>query len=229
MHAPFESTEQDDDVVGEFMLMSKADIEAVDKVPEESLVVGEVCTFGCFSPHARYRSSQPAMSVAFEHEVIDGILAPVMHIMPELQELLVEACPPPTIGFLAVSSTPPPVELNQPLDFVDGGEKVNEAATLTPNSEALFAKELCDLLTSLEVASPGSGNKAILSVSISLCLLLLAFCFCFANSFATDSFVRASSFWFLFLLFQRKSQFRLILLLLLLKPLRLTKTRMEMI
>jgi hypothetical protein len=138
--------------------MSKADIEAVDKAPEESLVVGEVCTFGCFSPRARYQSSQPAMPVASEHEEIDVILAPVMHIMPELQELLVEPSPPPTIGSLAVSSTPPPVELSQPLDFVDGGEKVNEAATLAPNSNALFAKELCDLLASLEVVSPGSGK-----------------------------------------------------------------------
>jgi hypothetical protein len=163
VHAPCESTEresteQDDDVFAELMSMSKAGIKAVDKAPDESLVVGEVCTFGCFSPRARYQSSQPAMPVASEHEEIDGILAPVMHIMPELQELLVEHSPPSMIGSLAVSSTPPPVELSQPLDFVDGGEKVNEAATLAPNSDALFAKELCDLLASLEVASLGSGK-----------------------------------------------------------------------
>jgi hypothetical protein len=84
VHAPCESTKQDDDVVAELMWMSKADTEAVDKAPEESLIVGEVCTFGCFSPRARYLSSQPAMPVAFEHEDIDGILTSVMHIMPEL-------------------------------------------------------------------------------------------------------------------------------------------------
>jgi hypothetical protein len=39
---------------------------------------------------------------------------------------------------------------------------------------------------------------------------------------------RATNFWFLVLLFQRKGQFRLILLLLLLKPPRLTKARTEM-
>jgi hypothetical protein len=41
-------------------------------------------------------------------------------------------------------------------------------------------------------------------------------------------FCRATNFWFLVLLFQRKGQFRLILLLLLLKPPRLAKARTEM-
>jgi hypothetical protein len=54
------------------------------------------------------------------------------------------------------------------------------------------------------------------------------FRFCFADNFANDSFVRATNFWFLVLLFQRKGHFRLILLLLLLKPLRLRKARTEM-
>jgi hypothetical protein len=39
---------------------------------------------------------------------------------------------------------------------------------------------------------------------------------------------RIINFWFLILLFQRKGQFRLILLLLLLKPSRLTKARTKM-
>jgi hypothetical protein len=42
------------------------------------------------------------------------------------------------------------------------------------------------------------------------------------------SFCRIINFWFVVLLFQRKGQFRLILLLLLLKPPRLTKARTEM-
>jgi hypothetical protein len=50
----------------------------------------------------------------------------------------------------------------------------------------------------------------------------------FADSFTNDSFVRATNFWFLVPLFQRKGQFRLILLLLLLKPPRLMKGRTEM-
>jgi hypothetical protein len=46
--------------------------------------------------------------------------------------------------------------------------------------------------------------------------------------FVGDSHARATNFWFLVLLFKRKGQFRLILLLLLLKPPRLTEARMEM-
>jgi hypothetical protein len=42
------------------------------------------------------------------------------------------------------------------------------------------------------------------------------------------SYCRIINFWFSVLLFQRKGQFRLILLLLLLKPPRLTKARTEM-
>ena len=38
------------------------------------------------------------------------------------------------------------------------GGKVDEARVLAPNSEALFAKELCDLLVSLEAAIPGYGK-----------------------------------------------------------------------
>jgi hypothetical protein len=37
--------------------------------------------------------------------------------------------------------------------FVDTG------GVLAPNSEALFGKELCDLLVSLEVANPGYGKE----------------------------------------------------------------------
>jgi hypothetical protein len=54
------------------------------------------------------------------------------------------------------------MELSQLLDFVDGGEKVNEAATLAPSSHALFAKEFRDLLVSLEVGSPIGGAMWVL-------------------------------------------------------------------
>jgi hypothetical protein len=55
--------------------------------------------------------------------------------------------------------TLPLVDISQPLDFVDHGVKVNEAGALAPNSEALFAEELYNLLVSLEVAIPGSGKE----------------------------------------------------------------------
>jgi hypothetical protein len=41
------------------------------------------------------------------------------------------------------------VEPCQPLDFVDCGDKVNDAGALAPQSNALFAKELRDLPDSL--------------------------------------------------------------------------------
>lgn len=47
----------------------------------------------------------------------------------------------------------------QPLDFVDRGDKVNEAGALAPQPDALFAKELRNLLISLEAACPGYGNE----------------------------------------------------------------------
>jgi hypothetical protein len=74
--------------------------------------------------------------------------------MLELQELCGEASPllENLLGTLVVASTPPPMELSH-------GDKVNEAIGLAPNSEALFAKELCDLLVRLEAAIPGSSKE----------------------------------------------------------------------
>jgi hypothetical protein len=38
---------------------------------------------------------------------------------------------------------------------------VDEVGVLAPNSEALFGKEICDLLVSLEMASPGFGKEIV--------------------------------------------------------------------
>lgn len=75
-----------------------------------------------------------------------------MLAMPELQELCGESAPPlsmmhlevDSLGSLAVASSSPSLVPSQPLGAVD--------------SEALFAKELCELLVTLEAASPGSGK-----------------------------------------------------------------------
>jgi hypothetical protein len=40
-----------------------------------------------------------------------------------------------------------------------GGKKGIEVGALAPNSQALFATELCDLLPHLEAAILGSGKK----------------------------------------------------------------------
>jgi hypothetical protein len=151
----------DDEVVAE--MMSKAE------APEESFVGGEDCIFGCYSPRDKpCPLPQPAMLVAYVSEDIDVIVAPVMHIMPELQELCGEASPShlstvelglqvDSLGAPTMAPTAAPVDLGQSLDIVDLGGKLSDAAA--PSSEALFAKELLNLLMRLEVAIPGSSKE----------------------------------------------------------------------
>jgi hypothetical protein len=181
----------DDDAVIEMEL--KADDGVFGNAQEESYVAEEECIFGCFSPLAKSCSSQrPDVSVASRS--VD--MAPVIQIMPELQELCGEPSPPlslvhlqvdlphvdsrgtsvvvpelqqqelcgesftelPTkLGSLEVStaamtSSLPSCEPCQRPAFVDSGE------VLTPNSEVLFGKEICDLLIGLEAAIPGYGK-----------------------------------------------------------------------
>ena len=119
----------------------------------DSADMGEEGTYGSFSPRAMACPlPQPHVSAPSESEV----LAPVMLMMPELQELCGESAQgtPPlsmmhlevdTFGPSAVTSLPPSLVPNQSPCVVD--------------SEALFAKELCSLLASLEMASPGSGKE----------------------------------------------------------------------
>jgi hypothetical protein len=78
-------------------------------------------------------------------------------IMPELKELCGESSVASMMELgslesveVGMSSLPP---ASEELDFVYTG------GVLAPNSEALFGKELCDLLVSLEVANPGYGKE----------------------------------------------------------------------
>jgi hypothetical protein len=80
--------------------------------------------------------------------------------MPELRELCGESSvvlPVELRSFeasvVAMTPSPPPLRPCQAPAIVDSG------GVLAPNSEALFGKELCDLLVSLEAASPGYGMK----------------------------------------------------------------------
>jgi hypothetical protein len=72
------------------------------------------------------------------------------------------------------SPSPPPLEPCQSNVIVGSGgldasvttvhvvslsDGIDEAGVLAPNSEALFGKEICDLLVSLEAASPGYGKE----------------------------------------------------------------------
>ncbi|KAM0841534.1 hypothetical protein ACQ4PT_058963 [Festuca glaucescens] len=119
-----------------------------------SAEAGDEGLYGAFSPHAiPCPLQQPHVSDASESEVI----APVMLMMPELklQELCGESASPSSLVHLdmdslepsAVVSMPPSPKLNQSLAFVD--------------SEALFAKEPYDLLSSLEAAIPGSSEEIV--------------------------------------------------------------------
>jgi hypothetical protein len=117
-----------------------------------SAEAGEEGLFGDFSPRAiPCPLPQPHVSAGSESEVI----APVMLIMPELQELCGKSDSPlstrhlevDSLGSSAVASMPPSSELSQSLAFVD--------------SEVLFANELCDLLGNLEIAIPGSSKEIV--------------------------------------------------------------------
>jgi hypothetical protein len=94
-------------------------------------------------------------------EVIIEVFAPVLQIMPELQELCGESSVVPSLELgslesLVVTSAPSPPSSGpcQSLATLS-----SEAGVLAPNSETLFGKELCDLLVRLETASPGYGMK----------------------------------------------------------------------
>jgi hypothetical protein len=118
---------------------------------QNSSVVEEDHLYGCISPRGSpCQSPQPKVSPTFESEGIDGISAPVLQITPELHELCGESSvvlPLELVSFEALVPSPPLL----PASLVSGG-------VLAHSSEAVFAKELCGLLASLEAASPGYGK-----------------------------------------------------------------------
>ena len=96
--------------------------------------------------------------------------------MPELSELCGESSSPlsmvlpakkVTLGTLTVDSTSSPqsLEPSHPLASVDDGDLASSVihsrvtfGKVVPVGEALFVKELCELLASVEKASPGKGK-----------------------------------------------------------------------
>jgi hypothetical protein len=133
---------------------------ALGSVEEKSSVVEEEYLYSCFSPRGSPgQSLQPVVSAASESEGIDETLAPVLQITPERHELLGDSpavLPLALCSFetLEVAMTPPPPQL-EPCHSLSS---LDCEAVLAPSSEALFAKELCGLLASLEAASPGYGK-----------------------------------------------------------------------
>ena len=111
--------------------------------------MGKEVFYGSFSPRAM---PCPMMQTQGSTPPESEILAPVLLLMPELHELCGELAPPlsmvqlevDSLGPSTVASLPPSQESSQPI-FAD--------------LEALFGKELCGLLASLETVSPGSGKE----------------------------------------------------------------------
>jgi hypothetical protein len=141
-------------VGGGLGLTHEQDSFPLDSSEQKSSVVEEKHLYGCFSPRGSpCPSPQPVVLAASESKGMDGIIAPVLQITPELHELCGESSvvlllEPSSCGDLAAAKTP--LSPQSPA-FVNSG-------VLARNSEALFAKELYGLLASLEAASPGYGK-----------------------------------------------------------------------
>jgi hypothetical protein len=101
-------------------------------------------------PGGPCQSPQPDVSVAYERGGMDVILDPVLHITPEFHKLCEESSKvlPLEVGSSKALVTSLP---QSPASLVSG-------PVLAHSSDALFAKELCGLLASLEAASPGYGK-----------------------------------------------------------------------
>jgi hypothetical protein len=128
---------------------------------QKSSVVEEEYLYSFFSPRGSHcQSPQPVVSVDSEREDTGEFLAPVLQITPELHELRGDSlvvlplalCPSETLE-VATTPSPPQPEPCLSLTSLDCGD------VLVPSFDALFAKELCVLLASLEAASPGYGKE----------------------------------------------------------------------
>jgi hypothetical protein len=128
--------------------------------------------YGCFSPRGGdtlLLPPFPAVSTS-EGETINVVVAPVLQIMPGLQEI----CASPTVPLsvegmqmdLPASSCAQPVS-DSPLsqEQLEVNPSVQSDVTSVPippppphDRDVLFAKELCDLLSSVEAAIPGCGR-----------------------------------------------------------------------
>jgi hypothetical protein len=98
----------------------------------------------------------PVVQDASQREDFVDVLAPVLQIMPELQELCEEPTSPMSVVHPKVDSfetLTSPLKPSQPLAFMKMG-----GLDVASVPQAFFAKKLCDLIASLEAASLGSGK-----------------------------------------------------------------------
>jgi hypothetical protein len=114
--------------------------------------------YGCFSPRVGDSSplSSPMPSVPStidSTESIATVVPPELEIMPELQELCESSSLPLSMEHVKVDSL---MTLSFPERSDVASAPVAPLPTLSP--DALFAKELCDVLIKLEAAIPGCGR-----------------------------------------------------------------------
>jgi hypothetical protein len=113
--------------------------------------------YGCLSPRVGASSSSssalPSMPSSIEGEAIAAVVAPVLQIMPDLQKICASPSLPLSVEHVKVDS---PVTLcsRDPSDVISA--PIPPTSALSP--DALFAKELCDMLSKLEAAIPGCGR-----------------------------------------------------------------------
>jgi hypothetical protein len=127
------------------------------EVGVDSMANGGEEIYGYFSPRVGDNSSplsaSPSVTSTIEGEALAAVVAPVLEIMPELQGLCASPVLPSSEEHVNVDSM---ATLSSP-------ERSDVISTTIPpkpalNSDALFAKELCDILSSLEAANPGIGR-----------------------------------------------------------------------
>jgi hypothetical protein len=123
----------------------------LDSTEQKSSVVEEEYLYGCISPRGSpCQASHLDVAVAYEREGMDEMLNPMLHITPEFHELCEASSDvlPLELGSFEALATLPP---QSPTSLVSG-------AVVELSSDALFAKELCGLLASLEAVSSGYGK-----------------------------------------------------------------------
>ena len=125
------------------------------------------CFFGDFSPRAPHATPSD----------LEKVVAPVGQLLAELHEPCAKSATvlPMELGTLEslavdIGPSSPLSESCQPPACMDSGalvasvtlsslgDQVDETVVMMSNSEALFGKELCDLLVDLEAVCPGYGK-----------------------------------------------------------------------
>jgi hypothetical protein len=98
-------------------------------------------------------STLPSALSTAEGDAIAAVFTPVLQIMPDLQDILGSSALPVSMEHMEVDSASTLCSLGSS-DVIPAPHPPLPAL----NQDALFAKELCDVLSSLEAAIPGCGR-----------------------------------------------------------------------